>query len=547
MLKKVVVALFVSKFLLLSYLCSSLNSCANVVAPLGGDRDSVPPSLIQEESTPNFQTNFEKQVIELTFDEWVVLEDAFNQVIVSPPLEQRPELKLRRKTVRIEFDENEVLRPDATYTINLGEAVKDLNEKNPAENLRFVFSTGDVLDSLRVIGKVYDVLTNKPVEDVWFMMYENLADSVVRTEPPFYLTKTDKEGRCLIENVRADTFKVVALKSADADYFFNQQNEQIAFPDTPYVVSLTNIDTIFLPLFTEVPRLTLTGNEKGTFGLVKLIFNRPPDDSITVTHTGSGFEFIRETDKDTLKLWYPEEQERPWRILVRPDTAAADTIHMEALSKAEFVAGSSFTCEQAGTKIGHNPTLPFQLEFNHPVGSWDTSLLRIYEDTLRTVVQPAISRDSANSRLLRLNFNWREGIPYSLEFLPGAVQDVFGLVSDSVFIDLNVREVKDFGNINLSVSALDTNFHYLIELLGTGERVVRKFLVEGESNFSERVTTIAPGKYRLRIVEDGNRNGVWDTGHYDLHRQPEKQTVEDIEQLRANWDVEFTTTWKPPK
>ena len=547
MLKRVFVLILAGKVFLFCYISSSLSGCANVVAPLGGDRDSIPPNLIVEESTPNFQTNFEKQVIELTFDEWVVLEDAFNQVIVSPPLEQRPELKLRKKTVRIEFDEAEVLRPDATYTINLGEAVKDLNEKNPADNLRFVFATGDVLDSLRVICKVYDVATNEPVEDAWFMLYENLADSVVRTEPPFYLAKTDKEGRGVIENVRADTFKIVALKSTDTDYFFNQQNEQIAFPDTPYIVSLANTDTIFLPLFTETPRLVLTDNDKGTFGLVKLIFNRIPDDSVSIVHSGSGFEFIREIDKDTLKLWYPAEQERSWRILVQPDTAAADTIHMEVLSKSEFVAESTLRCEQAGKKISHNPTLPLELEFNHPIGSWDTALLSFYEDTLRTLVKPVIARDSVNARLMRFSYDWKEGVPYSFEFLPGAIEDIFSLVSDSVFLDVNVRAIKDFGNINLSVTALDTTAHYLIELLGSGDKLVRQFQVSGRADFSERVTTIDPGKYRLKIIEDRNRNGVWDTGNYDLKQQPEKLTVEDIEQLRANWDVEFTTSWNPPK
>ena len=440
-----------------------------------------------------------------------------------------------------------MLRPDATYTINLGEAVKDLNEKNPAENLRFVFSTGDVLDSLRVIGKVYDVATNKPVEDAWFMMYENLADTVVRTEPPFYLAKTDKEGRCIIENVRADTFKIVALKSADADYFFNQANEQIAFPDTPYVVSLTNTDTIFLPLFTETPPLALSENDKSTFGLVKLIFNRAPNDSVSIVHTGTGFEFIREIDRDTLKLWYPEEQERPWRILVQPDTAAADTVHMEVLSKTDFLDENQLSCEQAGKKISHNPTLPVKLEFNHPIASWDTSRLRMYEDTLRIPVQPIISRDSIHARSMRLTYEWKEGMPYAVEFLPGAVKDIFGLTSDSVFLDINVREVKDFGNINLSVTALDTNTYYLLELLGSGDKVVRRFTVSGLATFSERITMIDPGKYRLKIVEDRNQNGVWDTGNYDLKQQPEKLTVEDIEQLRANWDVEFSTAWKPPK
>ena len=98
-------------------------ACANVGSPSGGPRDETPPKQDELRSTKNFQTNFEKQRITLVFDEFVDLKDVFNQVVVSPPLAKRPIVTKKKRSIRFEFDKDEVLRPEATYTINFGEAV----------------------------------------------------------------------------------------------------------------------------------------------------------------------------------------------------------------------------------------------------------------------------------------------------------------------------------------------------------------------------------------------------------------------------------------
>ncbi len=214
--------------------------CANVVAPKGGPKDEKPPRLITEGSTPNMQTNFTKKEIILEFDEWVELNDVFNQIVISPPVERKDyEVKIKKRSIIFKFTETAQLRENATYTINFGEAVRDITERNPVENLRFVFSTGDVIDSLKVSGRLLDVLTGEPVEDAYFMLYENLADSVVRTENPFYFGKTDESGNFLIENVRAGTFKGFGIKRVDQNYKFDNPEEQIGFPDSLIVVGDT--------------------------------------------------------------------------------------------------------------------------------------------------------------------------------------------------------------------------------------------------------------------------------------------------------------------
>ncbi|MEL6922896.1 MAG: Ig-like domain-containing protein, partial [Bacteroidota bacterium] len=184
-----------------------LSDCATPGNPDGGPRDEQPPQLDSLSSTPNYQTNFTKQRLEFTFDEWVKLNNPVKEVLVSPPFIKSLNLTIRKKTVRVEFPEDEELKENTTYTINFGDAIQDLTESNPVPDFRFVFSTGDEIDSLSINGSIKDAITGEPVPDVRVFLYYNQADSVVRTIKPYYFAKADKNGSFKIENLPAATFK----------------------------------------------------------------------------------------------------------------------------------------------------------------------------------------------------------------------------------------------------------------------------------------------------------------------------------------------------
>ena len=255
-------------------------SCAQIVSPTGGPKDEDPPVLDTLNSTPNFQTNFTKQELEFQFDEWVQLKDVFNQVVTSPPLRYGPpEVYLRKKSVRLKFDEREELKENATYLINFGDAIRDLSENNPTE-LRFVFSTGDFIDSLSIGGKVLDSFSGEPVEDIIVMLYDNLSDTVVRTERPFYFTKTDKTGKFTIENLRADTFKVFALMDTNLDYLYNSEAEQIGFLDSLLIVNDSlQPKKIQISAFLPTPRLNLQDDVQDKYGLLRMEFSQSAKDA----------------------------------------------------------------------------------------------------------------------------------------------------------------------------------------------------------------------------------------------------------------------------
>ena len=183
-------------------------ACASSGSLGGGPKDKTPPMVIAENSSQNFQTNFASRSFELTFDEFVVLKDPIKQIVVSPPLTYIPIVKARGKKITFSFNEKEIIKDSTTYTVNFGEAIQDLHENNKLDNFRFVFSSGDIIDSLSVKGKVFDVLTGKPLPNITVMLYDKLDDSSFVKEKPFYFARTNKEGDYSIENIKKDTFRV---------------------------------------------------------------------------------------------------------------------------------------------------------------------------------------------------------------------------------------------------------------------------------------------------------------------------------------------------
>jgi hypothetical protein len=521
-------------------LAVAMQHCANPIAPTGGPRDETPPQLDTSLSTANYQTNFEKQTIELTFDEWVNLDDVFNQVVVSPPLDNRPEVRIKKRSILFEFAEEEVLRDSATYTINFGEAVKDLTEGNPAENLRFVFSTGDFIDSLSIQGTIVNAKTGEPAEGVLFNMYDELQDTVVRTQRPFYFAKTDKEGRFRVENVKSDTFKLFALKDANLNYLFDQSSEAIGFLDTFIILPRDLNQSIELQLFTEEPPLRLTGAVTNQFGLVRLAFSTEAP-VVQLSSNTPDLELIEEYKKDSLLVWYTEETGSSWELYVEYDTILLDTIPIDSLRKDAFLSSSSlrWTSARSGTRPQSIvPGKPLVYELNHPVASTNNELFTLYQDTSDQRILPTITIDTNSIRSVSISYPWREGVEYRLEVLPGAVTDIFGLsLTDTLQQRLVGASPKDFATLNLSLTGIKADSSYVIDVV-SGNTLVERMIVSGQTEYSRVLKNLSPGQYQIELTIDLNQNGRWDTGNYDLKRQPEPFFIKEVERLRANWEVE---------
>lgn len=525
---------------ILSALVYMLTSCATPTTPTGGPRDEAPPVIDTALSTPNFQTKFLKQDISLTFNEWVQLEDVFNQVIISPPLQYKPEIYVKKKSVVIGWDEREILRENVTYTFNFGESVKDLTEKNPAEKLRFVFSTGDFIDSLSLSGKVVDALDGKPLEKIRVMLYNSTQDSVVRTQKPLYLSLTDKEGRFTMENVRSDTFSLFALEDVNFNYKFDLGNERIGFPDSILILNFSRTDSLTLQVFQEKPTLRLNSTDIKSYGLAKMLFNQSPDEVLIFTDSLAP-KLYRESVKDTLKLWFnPTGTKIPWQIGVQSGLNSVDTLKfntsvvMPAFDKLKVENAPESGVIQQNIK----PGAPLEISLSRPLLSFDASKIIQIIDSIPVSDTLYFANDSIYPRKFLLYGRWQEGNTYKLNIPPGAIQDIYGKTTDSLRVSLTVGKTEDYGNLVVKIADIDSNMHYVVQITDESQRILYEKQIHGNAPEGISLNLLTPGKYTLKVIKDGNNNGIWDTGSLQFHRQPEKIVLIPVEEIKANWDVE---------
>jgi uncharacterized protein (DUF2141 family) len=552
-----------NQFLIFCAALLLIQGCANVGALNGGAKDTVPPKIVSAKSTPNKPVNFKKQRIILTFDEWIKLDDVFSQVVVSPPLNETPEVTLHGKSVWFDFPETEILRENATYTINFGIAVKDLHENNPAKDLRFVFSTGPTIDSLSVTGKVIDAVTSEPVENILLMLYDNLADSVVKKVKPFYFSRTDKNGFARIENVRAGTFKVFALKDNDVNYLFNQETERIGFPVENLTLTTKNVSTapldsailnndtlrrkadslaaansdLKIRLFDPIKPLKLTGREVDKYGVAKLTFNQEAKNA-KITFDDIGQNAFTEVSNDTLLVWNKAKDETPWSIYV-PNNERIDTVRVRPRGQADFMKKGKLSPLSELSDIPKHPTKPVIFSFNYPIQTIDSQLITLI-DTAKKNVPLSILRDSVSKRKLIFNAEWAEGQSYELTILPKALTDIFGFKNDTISTRINVLNKKDFSDIILTLSGLDSSKNYICQLVGGANNIEASYIVKNKKVFEQKMETIQIEKYVLKVIEDTNKNGKWDTGDYETKQQPERIFLKEVESLRPNFEIELT-------
>ena len=288
-------------FILIVLLGSAIFSCAVQKSPLGGPKDEDPPVLDTLRSTPNFQTRFQDVQIILYFDEFVQLKNIFEQVVYSPPLGVKPEVIQRGKKIKMKFSEEDTLRSNTTYTINFGDAIQDFNESNILENFRFVFSTGDVIDSLAISGNVVEDETKKPAEEVLVLLYDQLDDSIVYKEQPYYFAKTSKSGNFQMQNLRSDTFKLIVLQDENLNLKYDE-GEKIGFLDSFIFVNDSLPGLLDLRIFQPLLRLQLMDEEQLAFKF-KMEFNRSPH-NIEIRNSSDSIWWQEEIVKDSIILWH---------------------------------------------------------------------------------------------------------------------------------------------------------------------------------------------------------------------------------------------------
>lgn len=224
------------KNLLLCLLALLLTAaCASIGNPDGGRFDETPPRVVAS-SPADGAVNVSKRKVQILFDEYIKLEKASEKVVISPPQIEPANVRADGKRVKVDFYDS--LRANTTYTIDFSDAIEDNNEGNPMGQYTFSFSTGDVIDTMQVSGRVLNAADLEPIKGIMVGLYpadSTWNDTLFRTRPFLRVSRTNGEGRFTIKGVKDGAYRVRALDDKDGDFVFSQKNERVAFDTAVYV------------------------------------------------------------------------------------------------------------------------------------------------------------------------------------------------------------------------------------------------------------------------------------------------------------------------
>ncbi len=550
----------------------SFMRCANVVSPTGGPKDTIPPVVLQ--SVPeNQSTNFQDKEIHITFDEYVTLNNPNGNIFISPPLEKNPEYKLSGKSLVIKF--KEPLKPEVTYSINFGEAIKDLHEGNIFKDYSFVFSTGENIDTLTLEGKLLQAVDHKPSADYFVMLYCNDNDTIsIDSLPyfvkPYYATKSDKEGKFKFSGLKENDYLIFALKDENSNMRFDLPNENIAFLDS-LVNPIDNLqltidnDSVkqdvkkenILTLYTFLQEDTvqkLLKKEIVEDGLLRFAFNRPAQNvKIEVLETLPDTFSIFPTysmNYDTIN-WYFTPNKDSLLFTINYDTLINDTTSL------------SLKPRKVGNKRGKQETVSKSLDIKTNISG---GKLRPEQNLILTFKEPVtdlIMRDTTwyivgkDTIINDLHFTKLDtfGLKYKLDktfepeksyniVIPDSVFYSFkGVTNDTTIFSFKVPELSEYGNIFVKVELPDDVPQIIVELLDEKDKLLEKQIVASDTKVAFKY--LLSMKYKLRATFDRDADGRWSPGDFGKKQLPEEVYYhKDVFDVKANWDIDLEEVWK---
>lgn len=565
-----------SVFRLLLLTAVILTGCAKIVMPIGGPKDVTPPAITKEVPA-NGCNNFKGNTIKITFNEFVTLNNTFENVLISPPLAQQPTYSLSGKTLTIKF--NDTLQSNQTYNLGFANCIQDFTEGNPIPFYNYAFSTGTAVDSFMLKGKVIDAQTTDAVKGCFVFAYSKDIDSLPLTTKPQYITKTQPNGTFAIKNIRPGSYKIFALKDINNNLIFDLPNEEIAFLDKPIEAMKMPVETpkdttsatdsiapIPLPKDTieKVPdtELFLFMEEDTTQAFVKLqnkevgkyefIYKSEIHSHTATVLSEKEYDHFEIVGKDTI-TWYLKEPLLDSMVVVMTvNDSVCDTLRLEPFKKAGARAGGrrgkgdNLTPLPVSSRNAGELYRPIVLSFPYPVRPTDSVPVHIiatrkYSGNDTSLFILSIPDSFTTSLVIDRKFD--ERVPHTLTIRDSVFFGYNGSTNDTLRIKFTTKTEKDYGLLRMSYKLPSDEYPFVIQLLNSKGEVIRTDIMQQ----SETLTypNLAAGGYKIKAIEDRNGNGVWDTGNYRQKRQPERVfhfskaiTIRGYWELEEEWTIE---------
>jgi hypothetical protein len=463
----------------LSILVTIPTGCANIIPPQGGPRDTIPPVLLKALPADR-STEVNSNRLVFTFDEFVELQNAQQEVIVSPLPASPPTIESKLKEVIVRLRDS--LQPNTTYSIQFGNSIKDYNEGNVLKGFRYTFSTGKQLDTGRIKGRLVLAETGKLDTTLIAVLHRSADDSAIVKDRPAYITRLNGRGEFSFDQLPNRPFYLYALKDDGGLRRLMGEDARVAFSDS-------SIRPAADP--TAVTLYAFNLKEKTT---------APANTPVTPTPTPG--------------------------IKGKPGAAPGQERRLRYSNNLSEGKQDLLT--------------DFELTTDQVLVRFDTSRIRLYSDSTFKAASIYSIRLDSTRRKIHLKTSWAENTNYKLVIDKEALKDTLDrqlLKSDTIsFVS---RTKSDYGKLSIRLRNIPSEAGTPVIQLVLNENIVAAAPLGSDGSFRREL--FLPGTYELRILYDLNGNGRWDTGRlFPTRRQPERvRLLERKITVKANWENEY--------
>lgn len=565
-----------------------LCACANIVTPSGGPKDDKAP-LVFETSPKNNSTNFKGKSIHITFDEFVTLNNPGQNVLISPPMNKKPTFRTSGKTLIIKFEEP--LKPNTTYSINFGNAIKDLHEGNVFNDYNFNFSTGDIIDSLSLKGNVTSAQTLSPMPNMIVGLYSDENDTLTLDSLPYYIkpdyvTTTNKNGDFEFSGLADKEFLIFALNDNNSNLIYDLPNEEIAFYSElvrPYFIGYHIVnDTITSDSISDTisEKEVVTDIKKDKYpsynlfsfvqedsiqkifkkelieeGLLRFVFRYPATnvDIHALEPLPDTFNImpVYSSRNDTVLWYFTPNKDSLW-ISINDGANISDTTHYSLKPRVSAIRRRR---QQEESKVRRlsiknnlksnklKPHQPLIFTFDEPItrlDEHDSTIFIVGNDTIYNDLHFVKSDNYGFKYQLDKKLYPEE--KYQIVIPDSTFFGFRGYTNDTIKLSFQVQEESVFGNVYITVNVPEDVPQLIVELTTENGKTIKKQIITKTQELWFEF--LEPGKYKLKATLDLDANGIWSPGNFMMRLQPEKIVFyKGILEVRSNWDIDIDEPW----
>jgi len=453
----------------IGYLLQLAVGCANIVPPAGGPRDTLAPYLIAAKPKDS-ATNIQPKEILIGFNEYIVAADIQTNLIISPTIKNTPLVDVRLNALRIRI--NDSLSANTTYSLQFGNAIKDVNEGNIIQNFTYVFSTGDKIDTGRLVGYVRLAETGLIDSTLIVVLQPADNDTAIFKNKPNYYSRVNGKGQFEFKFLPFKPFKLFAIPN-DYAKKYDDSTKLFAFTDQPIEV-VNKIDTLQLYAFQAYKKI---------------------DKKKSTTNTSA-------KKAGPVNLKYTKSIDGTEHTILKPISLNFET------------------------KIKLNDSFPILLT-----------------DTLNKLIEDYSIQLDSTAQTITINHNWHHDEKFKLIIPQKSVSDSLqNTLAKSDTLKFNIKPATAYGSVLIRTSGYQQFKHPV--LLFTQDNTIKYSYPITQSIL--RIPLILPGEFVVKILEDDNNNGIWDTGVYGkIKKQPEKIILTGTSiSIKADWENEFNIILK---